>query len=357
MKKLLFAILLGLPLIVSGQEASPMWMDDLYRKTNYPTDVWYTGFAHDRLKEGADVAAALKAVELDARNRLSESIIVTVESVSQVGNSSSQTFADGRQTEVITTEYQQAIKTATSATTVHTDIESFYNPTTNDIYALAAVKRVDLRAFYIRQIDLDLNNVGMAIELSGQLVASGKKMSARRKIEEAKQMLQNVEALSNLSIAVDARIGDGELQVARAKNLRQTVEQLLIDLEQSTMVWVDSSGDATGIFSDIIKQALSENGCSIVDVRDEADYELTLSTSSTQRSGGTGPYAVLSYYANVEGSLFNRLTNKNVASFSILNDPAAYSAGRSAEDAIAKAFRLPSLRDKVLEKIMARIKN
>jgi hypothetical protein len=43
--------------------------------------------------------------------------------------------------------------------------------------------------------------------------------------------------------------------------------------------------------------------------------------------------------------------------FSILNDPEAYSAGRSAEDAATKAFKLPELKEKVLGKILPKIKD
>jgi hypothetical protein len=72
----------------------------------------------------------------------------------------------------------------------------------------------------------------------------------------------------------------------------------------------DAFSSDPDIFCDIIIQALSENDCSVTDNKEEADYELTLITSTTQRSDGKGQYGIISYYANVKGSLYNRMTRK-----------------------------------------------
>ena len=254
------------------------------------------------------------------------------------------------------------------ATTVKTNVRSYHDPSTGAIYALATVMRSDLAAFYEKQIDVDLNKAETAVEVSRQLVAAGKKMNAYRKVEEAKTILNGVAFYRDLLVAVDAGAGENSLQTNRGKSLVREVEQLLIDLEQSTLVYIDSQyefknykDDAfssdPGIFNEIIKQALSENGCSIVDSKDDADYELTLIMSTTQRSDGSGQFGIISYYANVKGSLFNRMTGKKTVDFSILNDPDAYAAGRSPEDSATKAFKLPALKNKVLGKILPKIKN
>ena len=369
MKKILFLLWLISPLVAFAQANLPAWTQDAYRESNYPSSEWYTGFARDRMQAGNNAGNALKTLEKDAQNQLAESIIVTVEGDTRVENASYQYQHSGKNSEVITTNYRQAVRTATTATTVKTETKSYHDQSTGMIYAFAAVKRADLSAFYSKQIDVDLNKVENAIDVSEQLTAAGKKMNAHRKIEEAKQIIDAVLYYRDLLVAVNAgRVDENLLQTKRVRNLQSAVTQLLIKLEQSTFVYVDCShefkdykNDAfssdPGILCDIITQALSENDCSITENIDEADYELTLVTSTTQRSDGKGQYGIISYYANVRGSLYNRMTQKQTASFSILNDPDAYSAGRSPEDAATKAFKLPALKNKVLEKILSKIKN
>ena len=368
MKKIFLLIFAGVSLVAFGYANPPLWTDDGYRTNNYPADQWYTGFVRDRLVDGANVGSALSSLERVAQNQLAESIIVTIDGNTQVESSSTQWQSGTQRGEVIVTDYRQAVTTATTATTVKSDVRSYHDPATGVLYAFAAVKRSDLAAFYEKQIDIDLNKAEIAIEVSKQLVAAAKKMNAYRKVEEAKQILNKVNFYRDLLVAVNAEVGESGLQSDRGNRLRREVEKSLIDLEQSTTVYIDyryefknyrddAFSSDPGIFDEIIKQALSENDCSITDDVETADYVLTLVTSTTQRSDGSGAYGIISYYANVRGSLYNRMTQKKMIDFSILNDPNAYATGRSPEDAATKAFKLIALRDQVLEKVLPKIKN
>jgi len=372
MKRIVYFLLvwavLGGNCISALAQTPPTWTQDAVRERSYPALEWYTGFVRDRLKAGANAATALQALERDAQNQLAESIIVTIEGDTRMENASRQLQSGGRNTEVITMDYRQAVRTATAATTVKTEVRSYHDPATDALCAFAAVRRADLSAYYRKQIDVDLNKVETAIEVSQQLTAAGKKMSARRKVDEARAILAGVSFNRDLLVAVDAASDESSLQTRRSNSLLRTVQSLLIRLEQSTFVYMDCrhefknyKDDAFSsdpeIMCDIIAQALSENECSVTDNRDEADYELTLITSTTQRSDGKGDFAILSYYANVKGSLYNRMTQKKTVDFAIINDADAYAAGRSPEDAATKAFKKPELREKVLEKILPKIKD
>jgi hypothetical protein len=353
---------------VTAQTIPPAWINDTYRYHNYPADEWYIGFMQTHIKSGDKSDDALKSLERDAQNQLAESIIVKVESTTNSETRSQQYQSESISKEIVTSDYQQAVRTATSATTVKTEMKSYYDPSTGDAYAFAAVKRSDLAAFYPKQIGLDLNKVDVVLGVAEQLVASGKKMSARRKCQEAEKTLANVAYYQDLLMAVNADASDDELQIDRSNDLQSRVSQSLIDLEQSTFVYVvcgwESKGGANdaftedpGIICDIVKSALSENDCSVTDNPSEADYKLTLIGSTTQRSDGTRTYGILTYYANVRGSLYNNLTRKKTVDFSILNDSDAYADGKSPETAATKAFKLPSLKSKIMDKVLGKIKN
>jgi hypothetical protein len=368
-KFILTVLLAGLPFGIYGQAISPLWTQDGYREQHYPAGEWYIGFVRDKLKTGAEVGKTLKSLEQDAQNQLAESIIVKIEGSTKVENSSQSIQRENnQQAEVITSDYQQAVQTATTATTVKSEVKSYHEPSSGMVYAFAAVRRADLAAFYQKQIEVDLTKIETAMSLAEQLAAAGKKMSASRKCHEANDFFAGIALYQDLLIAVSPEAGENVLHIEHSKKLQQSISQSIINLEQSTFVYIDcqyeykgSRDDAfssdPGIICDIMKQALSENDCSIVDDAAEADYTLTLIAYTTMRSDGTGAQGIISYYANVKGSLYNHLTDKKTVDFAFLNDAQAYSTGKSPEIAATRAFKLPALKEKILEKILPRIKN
>ena len=367
MKRLLCLLWIVLPSVVWSQSVPPSWAIDAYRERNYPVREWYTGFVRDRLRAGADVNGALRSLEREALNQLAESIIVTVEGVTRVENTSRQRQTGAYNAETITTDYRQVVRTATTATTVNTEVKSYYDPSEGTLLAFAAVQRSELAAYYRRQITFDLTKVEAAINLSGELAAAGRKINARSTVAEAKQMLADVGSYRSMLVVVDPDANDFDLQTDRTNSLIHTVERLLIELANSTVVFIDCQyeykgyrddafGSDPGIFCDIVMEALNENDCRVTENIGEADYELILVTSTTQRSDGRGQYGIISYYANVKGTLYDLKDNKRIADFSVVNDPDAYAAGRSAEDAATKAFKLPSLKEKVIDLIISKLK-
>ena len=348
----------------------PEWTQSAHRESAYPAAEWYTGFAFNNLRAGENVATALSTLQQNALNAMTERIIVTVRSTSELTTTRQQRQSGGSTEEEINRDYRQAVQTATTATTVNTDVRTHYNAATGEIFAFAAVRRSELAAFYRRQLNVDLNRAETAVGVSEHLVEAGRKISAREKVMEARATLADVYSYIDMLAAVSATAADqSDLQLDRAGDLMRTVERLLIHLEQSTFVYIacsheqrggrnDAFSSDPGIFCDIIAQALTQNDCAITDSREEADFILTLVTSTTMRSDGvTGQFPILTYYANVRGTLFNRATNRQTASFTILNDADAYEEGRDPQDAATRAFNLPALRNKVLESILPRIRN
>ncbi|GHV36432.1 hypothetical protein FACS1894178_7650 [Bacteroidia bacterium] len=346
---------------------TPQWIQSAYREATYPSSQWYTGYSREKLRQGETPANALKRLQKDAQSSLAESIIVNIEGATENRTFSSRVQIAGESGEVITNDYQQIIRSSTSATTVKSEMKTYHDPATGFVYAFAAVKASDLNAYYTKQINLDLNKVDVALGMVEQLVAAGKKMSARRQVETAMKTLQGVVYMQDLLAAVNPNSNDDLLQIYRSNDLTSTVNQAIIDLEQSTAVFVEcrplwntGKGDNAGdpdIVCNMVEQLLTENDCRITDDRNEADYVLLLQPSSTCRSDGSGQYGIISYYANCKGELTNKLTNKKTANFSIFNDSECYMAGKSADVAANKAFNMPELKAKILGFILPKIKN
>ena len=354
MKWLLCSLWIGMSISAWTQTNPPIWIHDVYRKINFPPEKWHTGFVQDRLKANDDAGAVLKTMERNAINRLAESIIITIESETQVENNLQQSEGDN---------YIQQVKTVTSATLVNLDVNSYYDPSTGMLYAFAAVKRSDLADFYLKQIALYLNNIETAIEATKKHIMAGEKSRARSKIKEAQRLLDEVMIYRTMINVVNE---DENVKAGREEELRRAIEHILLDFNTEVIIFMNcrlelfgNRNDAfkkdPGILCEIIKQALHEHECIITDDIKQADFELTLITSTTQRSDGTDPFGIISYYANVKGSLYDRSEQRNIVEFIIMNDSNVYAAGISPEDAAIKAFKRPALSDRILEKLLLEI--
>ena len=364
--KIVFVLALSVISHTLVGQGKPRWIDDAERDRIYPAQTYFRGYAIGNVRQGETVETARRRLLKDAQGLLAEDIRVTVRS-----NTSQQSLSKSvNQAERVESTFTASVETAAAAEIagIHSE-PAYHDPATGMMYAFVYVRRADLAAFYRNQINLDLNKAEIAVGVAEQLVAAGKKMSAHRKVQEAKQALDGLDFYRYLLIAAQSNVDESGLQNNRGGNLTRTVERMNINLENSTFVYIDCSYEKRSakddafredprILCDIIAQALNENNCSITDSRDEADYILTLITSTTQRSDGkTGINPILSYYANARGNLYNRATQRQMVTFTIFNDADCYEAGRDAQDAATRAFKLPDLKNKVMDKILPVIKN
>lgn len=249
--------------------------------------------------------------------------------------------------------------------TAGVEVRSYYDPSSNMGYAFAFVEKERLGEYYKNQIDLMLQRIVSIFESVDELVRVGKKIPAREKCTESMNVLKEIEQYRVLYSAVMGS-NDAALQTDRYMTMLRLTEQKMLMLEQSTRIYVTCTWDGKDypeydgqavVVEDLVKQSLSQQECSIVDHSDSADFVLTMTASTNQRSDGSDAYGIISYYANVRGVLKNCHTNKTVASFVILNDPHVYSAGKTDAVAISKAFKLQSLQDEIMNAIMPKIKN
>jgi len=337
------------PFAVLGQN-TPRWLDASYRDFQYPVNTFYSGFV------SADATnETLKNVENEAKRKLIESIRVNIKS-ELVSES-----VDKGTKESLREYNKESLQSSAEAEIAGITVESYKS--NNTVYAFAYVNKYELLGYYKSSLTVDLNKVETVIDESNQLVAAGKKMSAKRKIEEAKTIFERIQFYRNLLVAVNPNANENDLQTQRYNNLQRTVLQMSITLEQSTFVFLECSYELKnnkednaferdpGIFCDILAQALSENECSVTEKKEEADYILTIITSTTKRHHEK----YIMYYADVKGRLFNCMTQKKTVEFSILNE--FYDDGQTPERAATKAFRNTDLRKKVLNMILPKIKD
>ena len=354
-----------MPTYIWAQSIVPDWTKDGYRDLNYPNERYYTGYVIERISTNVSLADELKKIEDAARISMIESIIVHIQSNAQLITERQSQQAAGQFSEQIVSTYKQQISSSTSAKTAGVEVRSYYEPSSNIGYAFAFVEKVKLGEYYKNQIDLMLQKSESILEIVDEFVKVGKKISAREKCIEGKKVLEEIEQYRTF-YAVVVGLNDNVLQTEKYTAILRLTEQKMLSLEQSTRVYVTCTWNCKNypeyegqalVIEDLVKQSLSQQDCSIVEDSSSADFILTMTASTSQRSDGSNAYGIISYYANVQGELKNCHTDKIVSSFSILNNPHAYSAGKTDAVAVIKAFKLQSLQDVIMGAIMPKIRN
>ena len=366
-KRVLFCLFLlsAVSAFVLGQ-APPSWINGSARDVSFPSETFFTGYTQGNVRAGESVDAAKQRLLRDAQGLLAESIRMTVRS--QTASQTVSTRTD--RAERIDAVVDASVETVADAEIVGINSEQpYHDAQTGIIHAFAWVNKAEMATYYRRQIDMALSRVETAISVAEELVTARRRMNARRTVSDARSIFGELDAFRDMLITVDPRSDENSLQVQRSSNLMRTVERMLVELQQSTFVYLtcqhelrggndDAFSTDPGILCNIIAQALSENECAITTDREEADFEITLITSTSFRGvARLRDSEFVIYYANVRGTLYDRATQRRTAEFILINDPDAYAQGRSPEDAATRAFRKTELKDKVLESILPRIKN
>ena len=345
-------IMFCLPFVLQGQ-TKPLWLDSEVRSIQFPSDIFYTGFAEIEVSDGNFTKATERAKQV-ALGELSERVIVSV----NTEKDSQTTSEDDGQSEKIRSKFVASIYTNSKTEIAGSTLETYTDKQAKIVFGFVRVKKVDLYNYYKSRINRSLIKVENDFITLENLISVGKKMSARRMVETTQYTLKEVSYFQDIVTSINE--DETALQNVRGNSLLQKVNKQLVDLEQSTLVylnclWQGNTDENPNLICDIISQGLSENGCAITTNSDEADYRITLTASTTQRSNGSERNGVISYYANLQGALFNNLTKKKVVDLIIVNDADCYAVGRNAQDAVKKAFLLPELKTKFLEKILLKL--
>jgi len=314
MKKTGFIFLfIALPLLAQG--SVPLWVQDSWRSMNYPANEWYVGFSQDGLAHNANVAEALRTLERNAQGRMAESIVASVSSRSVSSTSSQQRQQGGNFNETIDESYRRTIQVSTNANIAGTQFFSYHDPQTRRIYAMAAVKKSGLAAYYVSQIELNLqkaeNALNEGILLTQQL---GKKSDAFKKFAEGRRNLDDCGQHLNLLSAVD-QSGIQNRLLARETTLRKQIAAATAETEETKMAmtfFVDGTEMLENAAVDIVvsrlKSAISKNGYRITGSRREAEYHIRVEVRSCNVSA-SGDRSFC--YACVKAEVINLKTGRN----------------------------------------------
>lgn len=339
--------------IAYSQEAAPGWIHEPWRRTHYPAALWYVGFAENNVLSGANVAESLKSLERDALTKMVESVRVRVSGASVVENRSRRVSQSGGKSESGSgTDYYQRIYAEANAEITGASVLSYHDARNGRIYAIAAVKKNDLAAYYANTVESLLSEAERAIELANQSAGAGKKKDLDGHLAEAKKKIDLLELYRDLLIATDNENGLERAQGERTNALLKRIAAARVESESIMMVFVTGTETILTSKSDIVvsglRAILNENNVRVAENRDEAGYILDIEAKifDAQHDG-----RFFHSGSSVRVTLTNVKTGKNEVTTTVTGPK---ESGRDAHKAAENAFLavVPEIWGKIKGRIM-----
>jgi len=208
----MFFLILLLALPVFAQGIAPEWVNESWRSSHYPKAEWYTGFEMDKVKEEPD-SKAYQAVEKNAQNRLSESIVITVQGSSSIQTSAKQT----EKGETISKNFDKSIKIASNTVLANMEVKHYFDKKTGYIYGFAAVKKKDLADFY-------KSNINNLFSFAEKELSLAEQFTEAQKIKTVEDSLKKVSFWGSMLRAVenDNSYTEREMELWKRLNYAKT---------------------------------------------------------------------------------------------------------------------------------------
>jgi hypothetical protein len=322
-------------------EMLPPWVNDTWRDAQYPSSVWYVGYAVDAAAGGAKIADVQRRAEKSAQLKVAEAVYTNIKAISETYTKSDLKKSGGSASETVEKFYSQKISSSTDVEVAKVELATFHDQAGNKVYALAKVKKADLAAYYASRIDYYQQNADNDFKLAKQFAESDKKSQALGKVADAKKSLDECRKYSEFLSAVDYET---------TKRLVQKGAALLLDiiafetkLQESSRIFVGGREVLGGKDVDIvipgIQSMFSENGCKVADKREESNFILTVDVRDCMSTkSGSFFYVSACVKANVE----NVKTGKSDAKLNFTAPKAGWTneerAGRKAFEEAATAL-------------------
>lgn len=290
-------------------QKEPLWTKSAWRETNYPSNEFFIGYQMGNKRSNETLEVAKNRISKEAQALLSESIIVNIQSTKTTKTSS----AVKKDSEEIASEFESAIQTFSNIELIGIKNEVYNDSKSEIIYALSYIKKAELIEYYKRQLSLNVNQIEVFVKTTQNLTDNSEKVKAKEEIEKAKTTFANVRYIQTMLTVFGNDININELEQKKIDELYNLVSQISAALSQAIYIFVESKEDLFGekvnIVSNKLKSELSQNGCSFVANKTEADYILKINVT-TRLSNTTDAFVFC--YADTKVELYDNHKQKVV---------------------------------------------
>lgn len=270
----------------------PDWYNEQSRKAHYPDNFYYTGIAYSEISSSSQESAAVQKAEQSARAEALSKILVSVKSRT-VSSSVSTAMSTGNG---VDEQFVEQFSSLTNIDVAFKDVPGLlcqHYKKGSTIMAFAYVKKSDLERYYDRKITSSLTKIETTLDNADELVRHGEKIKARTMAQTAVQYVADLENAQRILLAVS---NDADIQSGNAATLNKRLVSLLSSLKNSTSIFLDckaySQNKPYRLFANDLKGILSKLGCNFVNVREQADWVISVETDVVRENQVSGAYFV-----------------------------------------------------------------
>jgi hypothetical protein len=277
----------------------------------YPAEAFFTGFAESARRINESVEIAGKRLQKEAQGLLVESIRIKVESSTKSTNSSRRI----NQSETLESSLKSEVSTEAGAEIIGIKTESYYDKSTNTVYAFAYANKYEVIGYYKANLSLQFQQAEGALKTAEQLEVSGEKVKARKQCDEVFPLLAKIRSAQDLLIVLDNTANSATLKVVETEQIYNSLTQMQARLVQATLFFVSGNeklfGKIENIIANKVKADLAHKGCSFVKNVGQADFHLKI-TANVRLSSKVDDLVFC--FADVEVDLFDNHKKKSVFS-------------------------------------------
>lgn len=194
----------------------PDWVSFEQRKSLYPAEEFFKGFSLKDVGKSDKLGESLERVKENAISNLSNSVQVTVESVS--------TLNTLEVNDELKQEFKENIASFSRVDLAGINAQTYHDKRKDRVYAFAYVKKQDLADYYLEQVILKKNEIASKIEMADDFASSGRRDKALKSYFECKPLFTEIKEAQSMIILLKAssealnEVRDYQVKVERAIN-------------------------------------------------------------------------------------------------------------------------------------------
>ncbi|HKL09678.1 MAG TPA: hypothetical protein VJ896_12960 [Bacteroidales bacterium] len=288
-------------------QKDPAWLANSWRTTQYPSNVYLTGYVQDEKNNNESTADAVGRVTAMARGNLTESIISSIKSVS---DSYSQSISDGK-SETIKETFQSEIQVSANLQINGVKVESYVKD--NTVYGFAYANKYEIIGYYKSTLNMKVQQIQGYINTAKALEEKREKIKAKEEYNKTLPVFEDIKKAQGILSALDKNISQEELKMQKTMNLYNEVIQANARLTQAVLVYISTQEDLFGenisAIESGLKAVLAENECSFTTEEQNADWKLYVNASSREFNYSNKVYFS---YVDAEVQLFKAPSDKHV---------------------------------------------
>jgi hypothetical protein len=240
-------LLIGLSGLVYAQIA-PKWVNPLMRDQSYPSGEYYVGFVSQSYQKGENTDQYAEKMKGAARAALSESIFVSIKSLSSSQMSSLNGSSEDR--------YQKSTVTSSSLEAIGMETEAYTDAKKRIVYAFAYAKKKSLIRHYYGLLSSELDRISSALERNEKIEDNteaykryNSELNALNAAKEYQDMLKYLDVSSEVV-----------LQIGKWKTLNDATLDAIDKLRNNKDI---SIKDASYFLVDKLKEELGDESSTI----------------------------------------------------------------------------------------------